>query len=133
MNFKKSFFGVLLFVVVIFVSYSIVVFIIGPIDKRRSPYGGTSWSTVKRDSIHRKILRGKLGDLDTLLIVANKIDSLFKPIPYSKNIKFILDTLKNDKKIILINPASGKKIKFRIKDSSWTNIYQKDFRWLERF
>ncbi len=120
----------------IVLGFSLLLLILGPREKRTSKHGGggsSSFSWKKPDSVQKIIIRGTFGKLDTLLVVINNTDSIFEKISYSKKIKFLLDTTRNTKKVVLIDTASGKKIRFRIKEKSWRGLYQKEFRWLERF
>ncbi len=122
----------------IFALFLLSLWIIGPRDKKGSKYkGGVFAINKKGDSLYKKIIRGGIDSLDTLLIVLNEKESLCEKIPYSKKIKFVLDTTRDSKRVTLIDPNTGENIKFLIKNKlkifPWRGLNKKAFRGIKRY
>ncbi len=135
MRSQKDNLGALLLASFIVISFSTLLLIVGPRDKKRSKYNSTDWSAKKeKRSLHREILRGEIDKLDTLLMVINKKDTVLQEIPYSRKIKFFIDTLVNStRRVSLINPVSKKSIKFILLNSKWLGLYRKEFWGMEMY
>lgn len=133
---KKEHKNTVIFASIIVAGFSILLLILGPREKRGRSRGSatSSWTALKKKlSIHKDLLRKEKGSLDTLVIVTDSITKRI-PVPYSREIKFILDTAKStNKKIVLFDTASKKSIRFRIEESQWRGLNQKPFRWIKMF
>lgn len=113
-------------IILVFLFYCLLLALIGKREKRGSKYGGVSFE-IKKGSLTATIVRHESKTLDTLLVQKDST-TLCISIPYSKKIKFILDTIRGERKIVLIDTVSGKKIRFLLKDSTWRGLNQKVFR-----